>query len=212
MTDRVHEISAAHAGGDSDPTFFYPPTDAVDDEQDVAAEQARAPRRGLARRAVASRLVSTILAVLVLITGSVATWLYFKQYRPDQQTDASAARAVLSAATDGTVALLSYSSDTLDQDFAKARSYLAGDFLSYYNDFTLQVVAPSARQKSLKTTAHVTDAAVSELQPYSAVVLLFVDQTTKTKDSPQPSIALSSARVHMTRTNGKWLITKFAPV
>ena len=41
----------------------------------------------------------------------LATWLYFKQYRPDQQTDPDVARAVVSAASDGTVALLSYSPD-----------------------------------------------------------------------------------------------------
>jgi Mce-associated membrane protein len=58
----------------------------------------------------------------------------------------------------------------------------------------------------------VTGAAVSELHPSSAVVLVFVDQSTTTKDSPQPSLAVSSALVHMTRVNGKWLISKFTPV
>jgi Mce-associated membrane protein len=158
------------------------------------------------------KIFSVVLVLLLLISGGVATWLYFKQYRPDQQTDASVARAVVSAASDGTVALLSYSSDSLDQDFAAARSHLTGDFLSYYDQVTQQSVAPVAKQKSMKTTAHVTGAAVSELHPSSAVVLVFVDQSTTTKDSPQPSLAVSSALVHMTRVNGKWLISKFTPV
>jgi len=36
-------------------------------------------------------------------------------------------------------------------------------------------VAPAAKQKSLKTTARVVAAALSELRPDSAVVLLYVD-------------------------------------
>jgi len=44
-----------------------------------------------------------------------------------------------------------------------------------------------ARQKSMKTKAKVSGAAVSELHPNSATVLVFVDQVTTTKDSPQPS-------------------------
>ena len=69
-----------------------------------------------------------------------------------------------------------------------------------------------AKQKSMKTTAKVTGAAVSELHPDSAVVLVLVDQVTTTKDSPQPSLAVSSALVRMTRLNGNWLITNFTPV
>jgi Mce-associated membrane protein len=153
-----------------------------------------------------------VLVLLLLISGGVATWLYFKQYRPDQQTDTDVARTVARAASDGTTALLSYSSDSLDQDFAAAKSHLAGDFLSYYDQFSQQSVAPVAKQKSMKTTAKVTGAAVSELHPDSAVVLVFVDQVTTTKDSPQPSIAVSSVQVRMDRVGGKWLITKFTPM
>jgi Mce-associated membrane protein len=153
-----------------------------------------------------------VLALLLLISGCVATWLYFEQYRPDQQTDAGVARSVVSAASDGTTAVLSYSSDSLDQDFAAAKSHLAGDFLSYFDQFSQETVAPLARQKSMKTKAKVTGAAVSELHPDSALVLLFVDQVTTTKDSAQPSVAVSSIVVRMSRIGDKWLITKFTPV
>jgi Mce-associated membrane protein len=161
---------------------------------------------------VLRRILYVLVALALLTSGGVATWLYFKQYRPDQQTDNSVKQSVAGSASDGTTALLSYSSETLEQDFANARSHLAGDFLTYYNDFTQQIVAPTARQRSLKTTAHVTGAAVSELRPDSAVVLLFVDQTTTTKDSPKPSVAISTVLVHISRINDKWLITKFNPV
>jgi Mce-associated membrane protein len=170
------------------------------------------PPRGRSRMLRNVKVVPVILVLLLVISGGVATWLYFKRYQPNQQTDPSVARAVVSAASDGTVALLSYSPDSLDKDFATAKSHLAGDFLSYYNQFTEQIVAPAAKQKSLKTTAHVIGAAVSELHPDSAVVLVYVDQSTTSKDRPDPSMAASSVLVSMTRVNSNWLITKFDPV
>ena len=158
------------------------------------------------------KVVPVILVLLLLLSGGGATWLYFKQYRLDQQTNPDVAKAVVRAASDGTVALLSYSPESLDKDFAAAKSHLAGDFLSYYNQFTEQIVAPAAKQKSLKTTAHVMGAAVSELHPDSAVVLVFVDQSTTSKDKPDPSMAASNVLVSLTRVNSNWLITKFDPI
>ncbi|OBF50043.1 hypothetical protein A5756_22830 [Mycobacterium sp. 852002-53434_SCH5985345] len=163
-----------------------------------------------ARRNV--KAVPIVLISLLLLSGGVATWLYFKQYRPDKQTDPGVASAVVGAASDGTVALLSYSPDTLDKDFAAAKSHLSGDFLSYYNQFTDQIVAPAAKQKALKTSARVIGAAVSELHPDSAVVLVLVDQSTTSKDNPDPAMASSSVLVSLTRVHGQWLITKFDPV
>ena len=158
------------------------------------------------------KAVQMTLILLLLISGGAATWLYLNQYRPDQQADPSVARTVVRAAADGTVALLSYSPESLEKDFNTARSHLAGDFLSYYNQFTEQIVAPAAKQKSLKTTAEVKATAVSELHPDSAVVLVFVDQSSTTKDEPDPAIAVSAVQVTLTRVRGNWLITKFDPV
>ncbi len=210
MTDDVRDIDSAAPEGApeaEDPETAEPLDDEAEADSPAPIERRR---RGLPPRL--RKILATVLVVLLLISGGVATWLYFKQYRPDQQTDAGVARSVVSAASDGTTALLSYSADSLDKDFAAARAHLAGDFLSYYEQFSQQSVAPVAKQKSMKTTAKVTGAAVSELHPDSAVVLVFVDQVTTTKDSPQPSVAVSSVLVRMTRINGNWLITKFTPV
>nr|WP_246216838.1 hypothetical protein [Mycobacterium botniense] len=164
------------------------------------------------RRLRRVKISPVVLILLLAVSAGLATWLYFHEYRPDRQTDQSVARAVCRAASDGTVALLSYAPESLDRDFATAKSHLTGDFLSYYDQFTQQIVAPAAKQKSLKTTAHVMRAAVAELHPNSAVVLVFVDQSTTSKDNPDPSMAASSVLVTLTKINGSWLITKFDPV
>ncbi|CDO90791.1 hypothetical protein AWC29_17850 [Mycobacterium triplex] len=182
--------------------------DAADDSSDQPEKGGRSEQR--AQRRV--KVFPVVLILLLLVSGGATAWLYFKQYRPDQQTNASVASAVVNSASDGTVALLSYSPDTLDKDFAAAKSHLSGDFLSYYNQFTEQIVAPAAKQKSLKTNARVLGAAVQELHPDSAVVLVLVDQSTTSKDNPDPSMSSSSVLVSLARVNGNWLITKFDPV
>jgi len=216
VTDRDIETSeTAEAVGDNPDAAETKVDDsvtAVPAEGDGSSKRTICGRGGWSRMLRNVKVVPVILVLLLLISGGVAAWLYFKRYQPNQQTDPSVARAVVSAASDGTVALLSYSPESLDKDFAAAKSHLAGDFLSYYNQFTEQIVAPAAKQKSLKTTAHVIGAAVSELHPNSAVVLVFVDQSTTSKDRPDPSMAASSVLVSMTRVNGNWLITKFEPV
>jgi Mce-associated membrane protein len=211
-----------HVGNVSD----VEPTDGVEsdetEEQNVGADEtkqddtiarATAPRKGdRVARWRRIRVVPVVLVLLLLLSGGLAAWLYFSQYRPDEQTDAAAAQAAVDAARDGTVALLSYKPDTLDQDFAAAKSHLTGDFLNYYDQFTQEIVTPAAKQKAVTTTAQVIHAAVSEQHSNSAVVLVFVNQATVSKDRPDPAMAASSVLVSLTKVHGKWLITKFEPV
>ncbi|WP_407665824.1 twin-arginine translocation pathway signal [Mycolicibacterium aubagnense] len=153
-----------------------------------------------------------VVALLVAASAALAGSLYWTQYRPDKQTDAAAEHTVIDAASAGAVALLSYSPDTLDKDFSAAKSHLTGDFLTYYSQFSQQIVAPAAKQRGVKTTASVVQSAVSELKPDSAVVLLFIDQETRSTERPQPSLAASSVRVTMAKSGGNWLISKFDPI
>jgi Mce-associated membrane protein len=152
------------------------------------------------------------LALLVVASVGLLVGLFYSLYLPDRDTDGAAAKAAISAASDGTVAVLSYSPDTLDHDFSSAKSHLTGDFLTYYNQFTQQIVAPAAKQKSVKTSAVVLRAALSEFRPDSAVVLLFVNQSTQSKERPEPTLTSSSVRVTLTKADGKWLISSFNPV
>jgi Mce-associated membrane protein len=221
VTEDVRDIdsaapdAAADAPADADDADDSLTEEPLSEEAEPDEDEAEAPAETERPRRLPTRIpraVAVILVVLLLISGGAATWLYFKQYRPVQQTSDDVSLTVARAASDGTTALLSYSSDSLDKDFAAAKSHLAGDFLSYFDQFSQQSVAPVARQKSLKTTAKVTGAAVTELHPDWAVALVFVDQVTTTKDSPQPSVAVSSVLVRMDRVGGDWLITKFTPI
>jgi Mce-associated membrane protein len=195
------------------------PVDEADaEEQDDAATETVAQsekRDGILRRsarAVVGRIGAIILVVALLASAGVTAWLYFGQYRPGQETNDAAANVALDAAKTGTVALLSYSPESLDKDFAAAKSHLTGDFLSYYTQFTQQIVTPAAKQKSVKTAASVVRAAVSEMHPDSAMVLVFINQNTTSKENPDGAFAASAVKVGLKKINDAWLISSFDPV
>ena len=184
----------------------------VDSDEKTAADSGNVGTAKRSRRSVRSLVSAVLLAVALVGSAGMAGWLYVNDYRPDQQTDPAAAQVALEAAKTGTIALLSYSPESLDQDFANAKSKLTGDFLSYYTQFTEQIVTPAAREKSVKTAASVVRAAVSEIEPDNAEVLVFINQTTTSKENPDGAFAASSVKVGMTKIDGSWLIESFDPV
>jgi Mce-associated membrane protein len=200
-----------------------PAADGLDEADELTPEEEPGRDRRLTRWVgrFGVKATAIVLAALVVATATMAGWVYRFQYRPDQQTvvftrdlrdNSPAAKAAIGAAANGTVALLSYSPESVDRDFASAKTHLTGEFLTYYSKFTEQIVAPAAKDRGVKTTATVVQAAVSELHPDSAVVLLFVNQTTTSKDRPEPNMAASSVVVRLAKTNDNWLIAKFDPV
>src|ERR1700691_4232640 len=174
------------------------------------------PDRTAAIDRVTSRLLvhwgSILLTASVIAAVGLAACLFVLQYRPDRQLDDAAAQRAIRAASDGTVAALSYSSENMDRDFARARSHLTWDFLGYYDKFTKEIVIPTVQQKHLGQTASVVRAAVSEREPTSAVVLVSLTEPTTGKDKPQPLITPSAVRITLTKVGGSWLISKLDPV
>jgi Mce-associated membrane protein len=159
-----------------------------------------------------SRIGAGVLVVLLVASIGLSAWLYFFQYRADQQTGPQAQDTALRAAKDGTIALLSYAPETLDKDLDAAKTHLTGDFLNYYTNFTDQVVRAAAKQKAVKTTATIARGAISEMAPDTAKALLFVNQITMSADRQEPSATSSSVLVTLTKVNDSWLISAFDPV
>ncbi|MDM4142797.1 MULTISPECIES: hypothetical protein [Mycobacterium] len=180
-----------------------------------AGESPAGSRRLAAIRRRGSRYLARwrLIVATTLLTAAVgvSAGVYFTLYRPDQQVGDAAARRAVQAASDGAVAVLSYSYDHLNRDFANAKSHLTGDILTYYSKFSDDVVAPTAEKGQLTASAKVIRAAVSELHADSAVVLVFVDQTTKSAQKKDPENTQSSVSVTLRKVDGSWLISKFDP-
>jgi Mce-associated membrane protein len=196
-------------------TAIDTPEAQTEDSEAEPADTSRPPGMVIAGN-LASRYLANwrpiVLTALVIAAVALAAGLFFFQYRPDRQVDDAAADQAVRAASDGSVALLSYSSDSLDRDFDNAKGYLTGDFLTYYSKFTQEVVAPTVRTKHLTQKAVIVRAAVSQLRPDSAVVLEFVNESTTSIDKKEPLMTPSIVRVTLAKVDGSWLISKLDPV
>lgn len=167
------------------------------------------PSTSWTRRALARWRLLAVLAFL-LVSAAVAAAVFFGPHREDRET-AVARDQALAAAQEGAVALLSYAPASLDGDLAAARSHLTGDFLTYYGQFAEQILTPAAKQKDVHASAAVARAAVIDARPDTAQVLLFINQSTTSRDNPTPAQAASSVKVGLTKIDGTWRISSFDP-
>ncbi len=71
---------------------------------------------------------------------------------------------------------------------------------------------PPCGKRGIKASAHVLDAALMEMHPDSAKVLLFLNQETTSRDRPEPALTASSVVVSLTKSDGTWLISALDPV
>lgn len=211
MTADEVAIDGPGRADDTDTTVADQPGPERDgiDNAEPAAPPLPPDRRASRIRWLASPLM--VVGILAVLSVGLTTVLYFTKQRADIQTGDAAARSVVSAASQGVTALLSYAPDSLESDLAAAKSHLTGEFLAYYSKFSDEVLGPTAKQKQITTKATVVRVAVSELRPESAIVLFYVNQASSSKDKPFVLTA-NSAIVTLTKTDGTWLISAFEPV
>jgi Mce-associated membrane protein len=155
---------------------------------------------------VLARGVLPGVALVLAIAAGYLKWVDGSAHQADLARIAS-----VQAASESTVALLSYKHDTVDDDVAAARQRLTGDFKDAYNSLTHDVVIPGAKQKQISTIATVPAAASVSATENQAVVLVLVDQTI-TMGNDAPTNSASSVKVTLDRIDGRWLISQFDPV
>jgi Mce-associated membrane protein len=150
-------------------------------------------------------LLPAVALVLAVAAGAL------KWQASTAAVDASQVAESVRAASEGTIAILSYRPDTVEQDLGAARDRLTGDFLDAYAKLTHDVVIPGAKQKGVTAKATVPSAASVTASDDRAVVIVFVDQTT-TIGAGSPSDSASAVRVTLDKRDGTWLISAFDPV
>lgn len=136
---------------------------------------------------------------------------YFNWQNGSVRLAQAAATESVRAASDGTVAMLSYRPDTVDTELKSAASRLTGSFRGEYTKLVDTVVAPGAKQKHISAAATVPDAASVSATENHAVVLVFVNQTT-TIGADAPTASTSTVRVTLDKVHDRWLISQFDPV
>ncbi|MFI2454042.1 hypothetical protein [Streptomyces sp. NPDC019539] len=174
-------------------------------EDDGVPGGRRSPRRRL--------LICAVLAVLT-VAGLIAAAVLGTAYADGRQAEEGRAGA-LAAARKAAPAVLSYDHRHLDRDFAAARGHLTGPFLEEYRRTTTKVVAPTAKKYQGVVKASVVTppgggspaASVVSASPDRAVVLLFVNQVTRSTRVDGPRVDLNRVRMELTRTPGGWKVS-----
>jgi Mce-associated membrane protein len=156
-----------------------------------------------------TRLLVAGLPVLAL---SLALGVgYLKWLDGTARESHAAAEVSVRAASESTIAILSYKPETVDRDLKAAAERLTAGFRQQYTQLVNDVVAPGAKQQHITAVATVPAAASVSATGKHAVVLVFVDQTT-TMGNDAPTQTTSSVRVSLEKVDGRWLISQFDPV
>ncbi|GAB2860205.1 hypothetical protein GCM10027074_29210 [Streptomyces deserti] len=160
------------------------------------------------------RRLPTVVLGLLLAAGLVAVAVLGWQYREGLRTQDARGQA-LAAARKAAPVVLSYDYRHLDRDFARARAHLTGDFREEYGKTTRTVVAPTAEKYRGVVKATVVEppgggtpaASVVSASPDRVVVLLFVNQVTRSTQVSAPRLDLNRVRMTLTRTSDGWKVS-----
>jgi Mce-associated membrane protein len=155
-------------------------------------------------------VVTALLAVLIVAVLALGTVLFLDVQR-QRETDQARSDG-LRAAAQLTTTLLSYDYRTLDADLAHANSVTTGDFTQQYGNLAAQLIRPNAGTQQIVTKAEVVGSSVVTATPNGLVALLYINQSTTGKQPDVPQIDRSRAKVTLTFTDGKWLISDLVPV
>ena len=175
---------------------------------EAAAEAAAAPVERGSRFSWTRLLVVALPALALIIALGVG---YLKWLDGAARESLAAAEASVRAASESTIAILSYKPETVDRDLKAAAERLTAGFRQQYTQLVNDVVAPGAKQQHITAVATVPAAASVSATGKHAVVLVFVDQTT-TIGNDAPTQTTSSVRVSLEKVDGRWLISQFDPV
>ncbi|OPX12343.1 hypothetical protein [Mycobacterium sp. AT1] len=176
-----------------------------DSDNDVDGTVTETPAPEATRRHL---VVYLLIPLLVLSMTVGAGYLKFRQ--SSMLNAQAAAASSVQAATDGTIALLSYRPDTAQETLTAARDRLTGSFRDSYTSLTNDVVIPGSTQKRISATATVPAAASVSATASRAVVLVFVDQSVIVGEGA-PSATASAVQVTLDKVGNQWLISGFDP-
>lgn len=158
------------------------------------------------------RLYLMAAAMIPLCAVLSLVLVQFFVQRDGDQDVAVARESVAQIASDGAVALLSYTPDTVDHDLDTARGILTGDFLETYTKLAKEVVAPTAKDKQVMMQASGAGSAVESVSADQASVLVYINQNTTTASNPETTQSQNAIRVGLSRIDGTWYISRFEPL
>ena len=149
--------------------------------------------------------------VLPLMVVALAVGAGYLKYRDGVLTGAElAGQQSVQAATEATIAMLSYHPDNVEEALRGAQDRLTGQFRDSYRSLIDDVVIPGAKQKNIAATATVPAAAVVSATENEARVMVFVNQSIVV-GVDAPTDTASAVEVTLDKIDQRWLVSGFEP-
>ncbi|KIA60572.1 h domain protein [Nocardia vulneris] len=150
---------------------------------------------------------ASVVAVAALIVLGVNGFRIWNDDRAEQaRTDAVA------AADRSVSAMFTYDFQTVDKELPKAADNLSPKFRDDYLKLITQAIAPGAKEKQLTVHATTQAAGIVSADKSEVVVLLFLNQVTTSKDSPQGTTTGSRVKATVQKDGDRWLVDQVTPV
>ncbi|GAA3187726.1 hypothetical protein [Rhodococcus baikonurensis] len=153
------------------------------------------------------RVVLVCAALILVGVGGTLLWSHHRSAAAD-----TARVEVIGVAPMLVENLLSYNSDTVDDDLARAAEGASGTFQDSFAEFGSKTVAPQSKEQGISTEARVVDVGVRSVAADRAELLMFVDQITTSIARPAPASTSSRVEVTLDRVDGTWLVSAMIPV
>ena len=177
---------------------------------DAASTPATADGSRATRYRISGKLFTLFVAIMLIVVCVGDGFLWWNN-RSDSQAQA-AEIAAAAAANDSIPLVLSYNYVDLDRYAARATSKTTGPFADDLKKLLETQVLPAARAKSIATQTTVQGTSTATASAHTVVLLMFIDQTTRTADVAAPKIEGARLEVTMTNQDGRWLVSGLKPI
>ncbi|MFG1796904.1 h domain protein [Nocardia sp. NPDC049149] len=147
------------------------------------------------------------VALVALIVLGISGFQLWNDHQAEQ-----ARKDAVTAADRAVSAMFSYDFQTVDKELPKAADALSPKFRDDYLKLITQAIAPGAKEKQLSVKATTQAGGVISADKSHADVLLFLNQVTTSKDSPQGTTTGSRVRATLQKDGDRWLVDQITPL
>lgn len=176
-------------------------------EHSTTEEKRPAERTGMKLRNKILIGVTAVVIVAAAVVAGIGGYRYW-DYRQSEQSRTDAVAAASRTVAD----IFSYEHQTVEKELPKAAESLAPDFRADFLQLIEKAIVPGAKEKELTVKATTQAGGVVSADRAHAEVLLFLNQVTTSKESPQGTTTGSRVRVALDKTDDQWLVAAVTPI
>ncbi|SON58818.1 hypothetical protein MSIMFI_00296 [Mycobacterium simulans] len=185
---------------------FVSPDEDLDGSHGPTGQVSKDADSGGTRRSTRLRnpwLAAVAVAATVALGGMVfGGWVQYQRHEKDEAT-----KEALGAAQEYVAKLTNLDSQAVDARVADILDGSTGEFKDSFNKSSPQLRRQLV-ESQVRTRGFVVEAAVKSATPNKVVVLMFVDEALRNRDSGQIQLDHSRIKITMVKLDGRWVARK----